>query len=254
MKQLLIRNLLFKNGVIMKKYTYVLLSLLLLSGCASAFRDTSIINLDLDKIHSPDSKYGVVLFRPIYFENADPYYICNQKLKSIEWNNSLDIKVRPGRYGYYYISREPINEEQAIEFVDKAPSFFEYASYLSKGKIRLATPEYFYGIRILPEGRYYFNSVSSTAGRRDYKETEEVNYFDVKAGEVTYIGDYYWMNNVEFDRNFKDRLMSQTRGSVEMKLCDRFDEAKQFFQKYYSHVKLPIKKNLLKCCEAFKTN
>ena len=235
----------------MKKYAYVLLSLLLLSGCASAFRDTSIINLDLDKIHNSDSKYGVVLFRPIYFENADPDYICNQKLQSIEWRTSLRTIIRPS---YFYISRHPNNEGQAIEFVDKAPSFFEYASYLSKGKTRLAMPEYFYGVRMLPEGRYYFESVYGTPGSRDYKETEEVNYFDVKAGEVTYIGDYYWMNNVEFDRNFKDSLMSQTRGSVEIKLCDRFDEAKQFFQKYYSHVKLPIKKNLLKCCEAFKPN
>ena len=224
----------------MKKYTYVLLSLLLLSGCASAFRDTSIINLDLDKIHSPDSKYGVVLFRPIYFENADPDYICKQKLEPIESNSSLRIIIHPS---YSYISRDTTNEKRSAEFIYEQ-GFFMY----------MAKPEYFYGIRILPEGRYYFNSVSSTAGRRDYKETEKVNYFDVKAGEITYIGDYYWMNNVKYDSNFKDALMNRTRGSVEIKLCDRFDEAKQFFQKYYSHVKLPIKKNLLKCCEAFKTN
>ncbi|WP_236869649.1 hypothetical protein [Candidatus Bandiella numerosa] len=240
----------------MIKYTYVLLSLLLLSGCSSAFRDTSIINLDLDKIHSPDSKYGVVLFRPIYFENADPNYICKHKLEPIEWTNSLTVKVRPGYYGYYYISREPINEEKAVKFIGEGRSYVEgLVDFLTfTDQITLAAPEYFYGVRVMPEGRYYFRNIRCSIGRRDYKETEEVNYFDVKAGEVTYIGDYYWMNSVKFDRNFKDRLMSQTRGSVEIKLCDRFDEAKQFFQKYYSHVKLPIKKNLLKCCEAFKTN
>ena len=225
----------------MNKYIYIL-SLLLFTGCASAFRDTSIISLDLDKIHNPTSRYGVVLFRPIYFENGEPDYICSQKLEPIEWSNDMSISIKPG---YYHISRAPIAEERAIEFIYERESFMHSS---------MAKPEYFYGVRMLPEGRYYFKSIYTTPGHKEYKETEKVNYFDVKAGEVNYIGDYYWMNSVKYDINFKDALMSQTRGSVEIKLCDRFDEAKQFFQKHYSHVKLPIKKNLLKCCEAYKTN
>ena len=208
----------------MKKYTYVLLSLFLFNGCAPL--DTSIINLDLDKIHSSKSKYGVILFRPIYFKNADYDYICHNNLNVFETNQDMIIATYPN---HHYISRSH-NEMRALMFEYDGSSVWSAPNSLKA--------EYFYGVRMMPEGRYYFKMVLSTVGHRDYKETEEVNYFDVKAGEVTYIGDYYWMNNVKFDRNFKDRLMTQTRGSVEMKLCDRFDEAKQFFQKYYSHVKL----------------
>ena len=213
-----------------------MLSLLLFTGCATV--DST--KIDLVKLNTPSEKYGVVLFRSIYFDNADTHSICNEKFNALERNFIL-ISTRPI---HATISHNP-DFEIKEQFKYKRESLAD---------LPMVMPEYYYGVRMLPEGRYYFEYVWSTAGDRDYKETEKVNYFDVKASEVTYIGDYYWMNNVKFDRNFKDHLMSQTRGSVEIKLCDRFDEAKQFFQKYYSHVKLPIKKNLLKCCEAYKTN
>ncbi|MBY0580683.1 MAG: hypothetical protein K2P53_03250 [Rickettsiales bacterium] len=219
----------------MKKYIYIL-SLLLFTGCTIG--DST--KIDLVQLNDSSTKYGVVLFRSIYFNNADPQSICDEKFDALERNFIL-ISTRPM---HATISHNP-DFEIKNQFKYKRDSFADTP---------MVMPEYFYGVRMLPEGKYYFKYVWSTAGDRDYKETEKVNYFDVKAGEVTYIGDYYWMNSVKYDSNFKDALMSRTRSSVEIKLCDRFDEAKQFFQKYYSHVKLPIKKNLLKCCEAYKTN
>ena len=265
MKQLLISNrkieflklLISKvQCMIIFRNIFIMCSLLLTS-CSAPLYETRT-KIDLLKLNDSNSRYGVTLFRAIYFDNNSSDTICNIRLPNLEYDYPLSISVHPSynKGGYFeYITGNP-DSDIVSQFKTKAPSYLEgFADFISFNQKPIMTmPEYYYGVRMLPEGRYYFKTIYGSPGHRDYKETEEVNYFDVKAGEVTYIGDYYWMNNVKFDRNFKDHLMSQTRGSVEIKLCDRFDEAKQFFQKYYSHVKLPIKKNLLKCCEAYKTN
>ena len=231
--------------------------LLLLTSCSAPLYETRT-KINLLKLNDTNSRYGVILFRAIYFDNNSSDTICNIRLPNLEYDYPLSIRVHPSYHkgGYFeYITGNP-DADIVSQFKTKAPSYLEgLADFMTFNlKPIMTMPEYYYSVKMLPEGRYYFESIYGSPGHRDYKKTEKVNYFDVKAGEVNYIGDYYWMNSVKYDSNFKDALMSQTRGSVEIKLCDRFDEAKQIFQKYYSHVKLPIKKNLLKCCEAFKTN
>ena len=215
MKQSSIRNRKMESlNLLINKFQYIIIIMmysLLLTSCSAPLYQTRT-KIDLLKLDNPYSKYGVTLFRAIYFENT-VNYICNQKLGPIEWDSALDIRVHPSYHkgGYFeYITGNP-DSDIVSQFKTKAPSYLEgFADFVSFNQKPIMTmPEYYYGVRMLPEGRYYFESIYGTPGHKDYKETEEVNYFDVKAGEVTYIGDYYWMNNVEFDRNFKDRLMSQ---------------------------------------------
>lgn len=215
-------------------------------------------HVDLKKLYDKNEKYGVVVFRPMYFKTAKlASEFCSLGVISngLNIDNKLIVGTNPGILnqeiakcvGRSISERWNAPEKKLLDslFTEKPPTFW--------GGLRSAVfkPEYFYGVVILPEGKYYFNGlVHYEANERFSKEFtngENGPYFLVKAGYVNYIGDLC-LTSLSFVKSlgfFSNK--SEYKSSFE--ICDRYKDAHDFFKKSYPEVDLPFIKNLIKCCE-----
>jgi hypothetical protein len=236
----------------MKKLLLIICALSI-QGCSMTSRKFGPI--DTIKLHDNSQKYGVILIRAMYFskaKNNDEYLNLQGSYSS--WNNIT-----------FFASR--INENNdiirgtSVQITDNVPNsgheinldFLkpnidntivdgkakDYSIYYSKkDNLTWYQAKAFYSLRMLPEGSYCVTSYDlnnkNYYGNFNCNKAEEATIkFNVKAGQVNYLGDFYLDGLNETNRFFYSYDISINR-------IDNFKHARRFYKQHYSNINLPI--------------
>lgn len=227
-----------------KKAVCLIVLGLLCSSCTIPNRGA----VDLTNLRSSDQKYGVVVMRSMFFKNRDDAELFLQgepslareisneahvyakgdvgtvdefnslqlgyQIGGVRWHTD-DEKERKKLFGGNYI-RNIVNIE--------VPTTFK--------------PEYFYTITMLPVGDYYISAVtfnfhykSHLEQRYDRKDSQY--RFSVKAGQVNYLGDLYFLSPQSSGFIFRTH-------SANVALRNEFTKAKAFIKKFHPELDLPV--------------
>lgn len=215
-----------------------------LVGCVSG-------PINLQKLNNKSNSYGIVVFRPIYFSS----------------NENMDIFTQKGLLAsdsFVFVSAW--NEELSVRF--KEDNYFISDQYLTNGKIAshnlyalniknssgnvvgLYSQHAAYGVTMLLAGNYRMGCItmddkSHWTGRNEYKNMPDPDSyrFDVKAGEINYIGDLY-IYDPKIEK--KSTFFSEAQYSSSVIIVDRNGDAAKFMKKAYQDLKLPFRVKLIK--------
>ncbi|MFQ3306840.1 MAG: hypothetical protein ACI8ZF_000072 [Candidatus Midichloriaceae bacterium] len=242
-----------------KCFILLLVSVLIVSCKLSLYRDNvRDTKLDLSKLEDKNGRYGVAILRSMFLYKKDSSQTdCETKFSNLDSKNQLEVYVRHASlnsfsntpYGYTINSKHQYIYDDDLDGLAVKNQNIKKIKH-SGGYIDLL-PDYFYGVTILPEGRYFIETMSSIMPEntkyyleKKYYKGEVTYYFDIKFGEVTYIGDYYRMNpSYSMNEKLQGAFVAKN------KLCDRREEAKNFFYKHYPDINLKFTVNLIKCCK-----
>jgi len=248
--------------------------------------------VDISKLEDENGiKYGVALFRTVFLNSPESINGgCNNNLKNIE------TKGFPPNLGVYAMNSEDTSKISVHRGISDLNSFkisnkhFDASFYNKDTKISLSQdmlevkgsreiyfwtpwknkledfifkPDYYYGVTIMPEGKYYITSISNFNSSdpakyfpqclerpQDFEQRfsrgEEAPYFTIKAGEINYLGDLYWEEPIYLrGRGF----IIRKRYKLNWWLCDKLDDARKYFEKYYHNSNVKITKSIIKCCD-----
>lgn len=233
-------------------------------------------------------KYGVALFRTAFLNSSKTINRgCNNTLKNIETKgfppnlrvhaiNSEDtskISVHRGvsDLNSFKISNKhfdasfkdtKVNYSQDMLEVKGSKEVYFWTPWKNKLEDFVFKPDYYYGVTIMPEGKYYIISISdfnssnhakysfqSLEHPQDFEQRfsrgEEAPYFTIKAGEINYLGDLYW----EEPTYLRGGFIIRKRYKLNWWLCDKLGDARKYFEKYYHDSHLKITKSVIKCCD-----
>ena len=248
--------------------------------------------VDLSKLEDENGiKYGVALFRTVFSNSSKSINgRCNNNLKNIETKAGF-----PPNLGVHAINSEDTSKISVHRGISDLNSFkisnkhFDASFHNKDTKIRLSQdmlevkgsreiyfwtpwknkledfvfkPDYYYGVTIMPEGKYYITSISnfnssnhakysfqSLEHPQDFEQRfsrgEEAPYFTIKAGEINYLGDLYW----EEPTYLRGGFIIRKRYKLNWWLCDKLGDARKYFEKYYHDSYLRITKSIIKCCD-----
>lgn len=244
---------------------------------------------DLSKLEDENGiKYGVALFRTVFSNSSESINRrCNNNLKNIETKagfppnlrvhainsedtskisvhrgvsdlNSFKISNKHFDAAFYNKNTKVSLTKDMLEVKGTEEIYF-LTPWKSKHKDYIFKPDYYYGVTIMPEGKYYITSISGfdSSNYAEYYEHEEyfeqrflwgeeAPYFTIRAGEINYLGDLYWQEPIYLRRGF---INFGKKYKLNWWLCDKLDDAKKFFVKYYSNNHLKITKSFIKCCD-----
>ena len=197
--------------------------IIIFSGCVSLTHKTNTTIL-FNQLNTIPEKYGIILLRTAYFNDSNPKTICKQNLGDL-------------KYKYIHIDKNLIHKaviNLEIIDVDVLLNFFptiDINKALNEPGIKKSyyLSEFFYNIKLLPEGKYYFYL-------NNYRTDQNLHYVYVKQGEVNYIGDYYLINSKKNYNKINSPLKHKPENTIDIVLCDRFSEAKKYFKKYDSNI------------------
>lgn len=251
------------------KYSYLLL-VIFSFFCISCVHNSHPFqgNIELDRVNNKNEKMGIVLIRPmfmhfIYKRNVLThsnklmiYAVESSKASSLPKEKNLLKEIlftgAPNPFSHNnYIELSERGKVDGIKIEDK---IFSSKSSQEKGGFGFMSPstytlEYFYGLTMLPEGKYYiadlFAKTASIEYIFNYKHENQFYYFEVKAGYVNYLGDFYISSPKHVGGIFS------SKNQHIFKIIDKPEQAQNFFKKYYGNINLPFTQSLIKCCESF---
>ena len=169
-------------------------------------------------------------------------------LDKLEINNSSNVFAKgfiDNKTGYFYFGYQiGGNWWGSDEDKEKKKRFLLKPGFRGSGwnDIGIETtykPEFFYTIKVLPQGKYYFSRIQALGMDRFLYKKDSMYYFDVKAGYVNYLGDFY-LSSPERSIGFWDD--SYTLNTL---LLDKSKQAKDFITKFHPEIKLPFITNLI---------
>lgn len=218
---------------------------LLCSGCGTRFIEKG--NIDQAKLYDNKEKYGVVLFRGVFFNNVDQmemFYQDDENIKLSE-SNDLYVSVMPStKYDLYLIggtSYGSKNAEEKEKLFTKTPRVVEFLN----PKSPTFYPQYFYTLKMLPEGEYYINKIQFTSPKgksyleSSYSKKDSPYYFTVRSGQINYLGDLYLSSPMKNGGFFSKEY---NLGSM---LLNESDKAEAFMKIHHSDIQLPFTTNLI---------
>ena len=230
-----------------------ILGLILLAGLCSScgLKGPNHGAVDLTKLQDSEAKYGVVVFRSMYFGNEE------QEGKFIQNDNTLILtgydesafyakKYAEDKSGVFYfgyqIGGNSWGSDEAKEKEKRFEKTPRKAGGISSGTLfTMATyyPEFFYTVKMLLEGDYYVSRIQAGGYDRYYNQKETPYHFSVKAGHINYLGDLY-LSNPKRDEGFFSNTYS-----LNVNLLDESNEVRVFLVKYHPEINLPFAVNLI---------
>src|SRR5690606_13624188 len=108
--------------------------------------------------------------------------------------------------------------------------------------------EYFYyNVGMLPEGRYYIDSYRHSFEwnswyEKRFTKDEKKYYFDIKAGQVNYLGDLYMAHTGRTEGGF----LTTKKHYTQHMLANKIGFAKDYMKDYYPSIKWPFRTALIK--------
>jgi hypothetical protein len=108
-------------------------------------------------------------------------------------------------------------------------------------------PEYFYTLTMLPIGDYYVSSVSFDFNNDQrflqslYNQKDSPYHFVVKSGQITYLGDLYFLSPVLVDSGF----FSASTYNAKILLLNELDKAKSYIKKFHPQLNFPVVDSLI---------
>jgi len=223
-----------------------ILSLIYLSCVLSACAMNAANNygeVNLQELRQNENKYGVVVFRSMSLDDESAVY------KFIEDNHSIKLgeydtasvfakKVKEDKHGVFYFGYQiGGNEWGQAEGKEKKNRFTIREG--NEDLIGTKLPEFFYTVKMLPEGEYYFARIDS-GGYIGYYNLDDTPFkFNVKPGCINYAGDFFIFSPE------KNGFWSSTY-SLSTKLFNKSHQAEEFMRKYHPEINLPFTTNLIK--------
>ena len=204
--------------------------------------------VELTKINDSTEKYGIIVFRAMFFkyDTSAKKFVNDEKSINLTHTNRVDIfaknPLEDKFFGYKISGDFPYPDEWDKKKDKLILQKGVYGWFESTQEILM--PEYFYTIRMLPEGEYYF---SHTAFDFHYDRYLEQRYdqkdspykFYVQAGKINYLGDLYFMSPERTSFFFSEY-------NAVIALLSRAPEAKAFMKNYYPEINLPFITNIIK--------
>ncbi len=213
--------------------------------------------VDIEKIRNSQEKYGVILFRPIFFKdlNMAQNFLNDEFSLNLSYENEMwiDAKDYLGKNSYNIGRSEPFtHEEREREFrfakvhkvtrgIERIAPPFTYEEQKNESRFTKAKvgsfdtlyyyPEFFYSVKMLPEGEYYISYIRYYRGYYSGSLVQSFNYknsvyrFYVKANKINYLGDLYFMSPSESNGFFSGTY------TIQQTLLDISDKAKLFVAK-----------------------
>jgi hypothetical protein len=214
---------------------------LVLSACAmNAANNYGAVNIH--ELYQREKQYGVVVFRSMNLDDESAVYKFAQDNHSIilgEYDTSSVFakKAIEDKHGVFYFGYQiGGNEWGQAEGEDKKNRF----TIRDGGKDVIGTkmPEFFYTIKMLPEGEYYFARIDA-GGYIGYYNIDNTPFrFYVKPGYINYLGDFFVFSPS------KDGFWSNTYSSS-TKLLNKSQQAERFMKEYHPEINLPFTTNLI---------
>lgn len=221
---------------------------MILSSCAAKNYGA----VDLAKLHNKDEKYGIVVFRSMFFKYEMDADAFSQNVNSIKLSGSNEA----------YVLAKDSSKKQKYDYSWNGYQIGGAWSYKSdweekhkrftvqKGQIGLwdstpeiLMPEYFYTVKMLPEGRYYFSRAMFDFRDQGYLEqnfdlSESPFSFTVRSGHINYLGDLYFLSP-------EKQGFWGSKYNAGIALLDKSHQAEEFMNKYYPDINLPFMTNLI---------
>lgn len=211
------------------------------TSCSIFYFDSMHINVE--KLYSQKEKYGIVVFRPIYFKHG-----YNDSLQGGLFVGSIvarpmEVSRRLTEVSDYCmgcrrdISGKVLNEK--MFWVDPNAKDARSTSF---------KPEAFYGITMMPAGDYFIRCIlldmHYVMGSLNYLSLNDANkyHFHVTAGRINYIGDLY-VSHAAFMKT--GGPFSWDKYSAPVRIYDRYLDAQSFMRKFYPEINLPFIKNII---------
>lgn len=230
-----------------KRFIVLVILCLICSGCKIQLAGKGEINQA--KLYDDREKYAVVLFRGVFFDNVDQmemFYQADKNMKLME-SNDLYVNAMPvnGKFldngyligGTIYGSKEGKEKEKLFS---KTPRVVEVLN----PKLPTFKPEYFYTLKMLPEGEYYISIIRFRSSKGDsylesiFHKEDSLYHFTVKAGKINYLGDFYLASPIKDEGYF-------SKYNLDTLILNESDRAKAFMENYHSDIKLPFATNLM---------
>jgi hypothetical protein len=238
-----------------KHCLYLIVFALLCTSCG-----TSKYNQEMNCANPSvaNSKYGLVLLRTIFFKkNSELLQFGKDEfsVKLLSEGNRASIYAKESseeigvltHYGYQiggngvaYCNIKPKN------FVISKTDY----GFLGKNDEYIVKPEWFYSLRMLPEGEYFLSNIAFDFYSRGFSDSRHLyKIFDnkhqspltfvVKAGKINYLGDIYFSSPELKHGN----LLSRDSYKAGIAIKNENIKAKAFMSKYYPDIDFPFAEN-----------
>ncbi len=215
-----------------------------------AFLCTSCANvnnakIDLKTLNSNPDKFGITVFRAIYVKEAkivdafeNNQALPKQELSSVYINVKKNITPGENNKKEEYIISPTMTEESP-----EHQKLFITTSYNEKDeKVISINPDYFYAVKMLPEGNYYVNSIIIHKGIIRLEQNFDIKNspisFSVKANKINYLGDLFL---------FAPEKVSTMLPAYKLKtkLFNKETETQDFLRQYHPKIDLLFYNNLI---------
>lgn len=210
--------------------------------------------IDQTKLHNDKEKYGIVISRAMVFDNNNQRhrFFHDSATAALTNSNDVDIfakEISGKEDGFFYVgyhvggnwshTDEAKEKEKIFTITPRVAEFLDSREATFK-------PEYFYTLKMLPEGEYYISGISlpchyhGSCFKKDFNKKESPCHFTVKSGYINYIGDFY------FSSPKKDGGFFSNTYTLGTSVLNRSNQAKEFLIKYHPELNLPFLTNLVK--------
>ena len=223
---------------------------MVLSSCAAKNYGA----VDLSKLRDKNEKYGIVVFRSMFFKYEKDAKVFSQNDNKINLDSSNEAYVfakdsgSKQKYDYswngYQIggawSYKSDWEEKRKKFIMQKGKM----GWTQAGAVpEILMPEYFYTIKMMPEGRYYFSRTIFDFDYRRYLEQEfglndSPFAFTVRSGHINYLGDLYFLSP-------EKQGFWGSKYSAGVVRLNKSHQAEEFMRKYHPEINLPFMTNLI---------
>lgn len=209
----------------------------------------------LDKLHDKNEKFGLMVFRPMFFETKESTeaFCSDGVFSNLTENNELSIWYKLDGSSFEGAMGKHIGVTRKCKLLrtelDDKLFVIEPRKQISllTWKPDILRPEYFYNVEMLPEGRYYISSIAKYhTGNAYYLKKKftknEGPSFYIKAGKINYLGDLYHSSLLLVKPG---GFFSNGTYCTSFRVCDRNQDAQAFLKKFYPEINLPFTKSLL---------
>src|SRR4051812_31518400 len=150
--------------LVIKKTFYLILLALLCTSCAMKDQSGEI---DLAKLYNKNEKYGVVICRGMFFDHQHTLtkFLENESSVKLMPYNSLyidakEISENTIQVGYMVGGSSSEQQELFGLLADSSPLVIKpYTIGFLSIEPAILKPEYFYTVKMLPQGEYYISSM-----------------------------------------------------------------------------------------------
>ena len=203
--------------------------------------------VDLIALKNNPDKFGITALRAIYVKDdkivdafANDHALPEQGLRAayIYAKNSA-IAAENDKKEEYLISTTSYGQEEASH-----EKLFITTSLNEKNeKITITNPNYFYAVKMLPQGHYYISTIRiyHRGSSYLYQSFDNLNSpinFSVRANEINYLGDLFFSGRKKVSHVL-------TAYKVKINLFDKAAEAQSFIRHYRPEINLRFESNLM---------